>query len=151
MALAVEFQRLNNGVLDLLRGRPRWEKLGDSIFGYFELLHLVGLFLLHNGNECVFGQPFPSSLGFGHLAHFDGLGVGRGAVHLVHDSEQVGLFFFSQVRQLHRRAHGNLESFLVFENRVIYQFQNFRDKVGKADKAKHLISALTTLSSKLCC
>ena len=59
LALAVEFQRLDNGVLDLLRGRPRWEKLGDSIFWYFELLHLVGLFLLHNGNECVFGQPFP--------------------------------------------------------------------------------------------
>ena len=35
-------------------------------------------------------------------------------------SEQVGLFFFSQVGQLHRWAHGNLEHFLVFKHRVIY-------------------------------
>ena len=59
-------------------------------------------------------EPFTTDEGI--LAHFDGLGVGWGAVHLVHDSEQVGLFFFSQVGQLHRWAHSNLEHFLVFQD-----------------------------------
>ena len=72
-------------------------------------------------------------------------------IYLVHDSEQVGLFIFSQVGQLHRWAHGNLEHFLVFENRVIYQFQNFRDKVGKADISSHLCLTITAFFTDNTC
>ena len=51
--LTVQFQSLYDGVLDLLRGRPRGEKLVDTAPGHLELLHLVGLFLLHNGEDHV--------------------------------------------------------------------------------------------------
>ena len=51
--LAVQLQSLNDGILDLLRGRPRGEKLVDTAPGHLELLHLVGLFLLHDGEDHV--------------------------------------------------------------------------------------------------
>ena len=109
---------------------------------------MIAFFLLHDNRHGVLGQPFIAGLGFGHPAHFDGLGVGRGAVHLVHDSEQVGLFFFSQVGQLHRWAQGNLQHIRVFEYRVVYQLQDFRDKVGKADIFAYLLMALARLFRK---
>ncbi len=49
--LAVHLQRLYDGVLDLLCGRPRREKLVDAVSGHFELFHLIGLFLLHDGQD----------------------------------------------------------------------------------------------------
>jgi hypothetical protein len=49
--LAIEFQSLDDGVLNLLRGCTRGEKPVDFISRDFELLYLIGFFLLHDGTD----------------------------------------------------------------------------------------------------
>ena len=42
--LAVKLQRLNDGILNLLRGRPRRKVFADTLSRHFELFLLIGLF-----------------------------------------------------------------------------------------------------------
>lgn len=49
LPLAVQFQRLNNGIFDFLRGRPRRKIPADPFLWDFDLFLLIGLLLLHNG------------------------------------------------------------------------------------------------------
>ena len=76
LALTVHFQRLDDGVLDFLRGRPRRKILADTFLGNLELLYLITLFLLHNGQHDVLVE-LP---GLRKILHFDGLGMRGGAV-----------------------------------------------------------------------
>ena len=64
------FPRPPDGVLDLLCGRPRRKKLVDAVSGHFELFHLIGLFLLHDGQDHVGVQLAL----FRKVPDFDGLG-----------------------------------------------------------------------------
>ena len=57
LAFPIEVQSLNDGILNLLRGRPRREEFADALFWNFELLLLIWLFLLHDGENHIHVQP----------------------------------------------------------------------------------------------
>ena len=83
LPLAVQLQRLDNGILDLLSGRPRWKILADTLPGHFELFFLVGLFLGLDREDHVLVQ----SAFLRKLLHFDGLSQRRGAVLALHGGQ----------------------------------------------------------------
>ena len=56
LTLAVKLQRLDDGVLDLLRRRPRRKILADAFSGHSEMLLLIGLLLLHDGKGLLCGK-----------------------------------------------------------------------------------------------
>ena len=55
LSSAIQFQRLDNGVLNLFRRRPRRKILADFFSWHSKLLLLVGFFLLHNGRNDLSG------------------------------------------------------------------------------------------------
>ena len=67
----------HDSVLHSLRGRPRRKEFGDPFFGNPELFHLVGFFLLHNGEDKAGGQFFL----FRSAPQINGLGMGGSAFH----------------------------------------------------------------------
>ena len=97
LAPAVQFQGLHNGFLHFLGRRPRWEEFGDSLLGHLELLHLVRLFLLHNGNNGVPSQALALPLPLRQPPQLLGLGVGGSYIHFLNQVKQFKLLLFSQV------------------------------------------------------
>ena len=57
LTLSVKLQRLDNRILNFLRRRPRCKILADTLPRNLELLLLVGLFLLHNGENHIHIKP----------------------------------------------------------------------------------------------
>ena len=55
LSSAIQLQRLDNGVLNLFRRRPRRKILADFFSWHPKLLLLVGFFLLHNGRNDLGG------------------------------------------------------------------------------------------------
>ena len=54
----------------------------------------------------------------------------------------VALAAYAAHAGLGDKAQGNLQHIRVFEYRVVYQLQDFRDKVGKADISLNLCVAI---------
>ena len=90
------------------------------------MLHLIGLFLLHDGEDHIRVQLAL----LGKAPHFDGLGMGWGADFSLHDLQQGGLLGLRQIGQLHGGAQGHLQLAGFFQHRIIHHVQQLRDKVG---------------------
>ena len=126
LPLSVIVQCLDDRILHSPCGRPRLEIFADTLLGYPKLFLLVGLFLLHDGQDHRIGQLSVSA----ERLHLNGLCKRRRAVLASHGVIKRALLLFGKVRKLHRRAKG--------DPTVIHHVQNFRDEVGEADIALDL-------------
>ena len=130
LPFSVIVQCLDDRILHSSCGRPRFEILADTLFGYPKLFLLVGLFLLHDGQDHRISQLSVAA----ERLHLNGLCKRRRAVLASHGVIKRALLLFGKVGQLHRRAKG--------DPTVIHHVQNFRDEVGEADIALDLCIAI---------
>ena len=132
---AVQFQCLNDRVLHLLWRGSRKEIFVNSLFRDFKLLHLVRLFLSHDRQDHILVQLSRLCK----LPHFNCLCMAWSTVLQFHCVKKCLLLFFRQVRQLYRRAHGNLS--------LVHHIQNRWNEFGKTDIAADCFSAFSRLFS----
>ena len=113
-------------VSDLLCGRPRRKILADPFSRHTKLLLLIGLFLLHDGQDDILAELAL----LGKAPHFDSLGMRRGAVLQLHHFVERTLLLFGQIGQFHSGPHGDLS--------LVHHVQQRRDQIGEADIALDL-------------